>query len=207
MSFSADTDMGECLVVGRKSVGGSARATFVILNKRPPFQMLGAGIATQIRCLVASKNMRRLEDGQVGGSPLYFGDDRVGYALDASLPPAGEWNPVRIADLSIAQSAYQTITHHRLWLPNMNEADALPISITNVEGIGKIGPYHADSNRKQPDGEHPRTVRRRASEARRRADLPRDLGTLRGELAVNLLSGREPRHPTEEQIEARANNH
>ena len=42
MSFSADTDMGECLVVGRKSVGGSARATFVILNKRPPFQMLGA---------------------------------------------------------------------------------------------------------------------------------------------------------------------
>ena len=152
MSFSADTDMGECLVVGRKSVGGSARATFVILNKRPPFQMLGAGIATQIRCLVASKNMRRLEDGQVGGSPLYFGDDRVGYALDASLPPAGEWNPVRIADLSIAQSAYQTITHHRLWLPNMNEADALPISITNVEGIGKIGPYPADSNRKQPDG-------------------------------------------------------
>ena len=69
MSFSADTDMGECLVVGRKSVGGSARATFVILNKRPPFQMLGAGIATQIRRLVASKNMRRLEDGPVGGSP------------------------------------------------------------------------------------------------------------------------------------------
>ena len=53
--------------------------------------MLGAGIATQIRCLVASKNMRRLADGPVGGSPLYFGDDRVGYALDAPLPPAGEW--------------------------------------------------------------------------------------------------------------------
>ena len=54
MSFSVDTDMGECLVVGRKSVGGgSARATFVILNKRPPIQMLGAGIATQIRGVVA----------------------------------------------------------------------------------------------------------------------------------------------------------
>ena len=61
MSFAADTDMGDA----------------------------GAGIATQIRCLVASKNMRRLEDGPVGGSPLYFGDDRVGYALDAPLPPAG----------------------------------------------------------------------------------------------------------------------
>ena len=152
MSFSADTDMGECLVVGRKSVGGSARATFVILNKRPPFQMLGAGIATQIRRLVASKDIRRLEDGPVGGSPLYFGDDRVGYALDAPLPPAGEWNPIRIADLSIAQSAYQMITHHRLWLPSMNEADALPIPITNVETIAKIGPYHADINGKQPDG-------------------------------------------------------
>ena len=38
--------------------------------------------------------MRRLEDRPVGGNPLYFGDDRVGYALDAPLPPAGEWNPV-----------------------------------------------------------------------------------------------------------------
>ena len=84
--------------------------------------MLGAGIATQIRCLVASKNMRRLEDGPVGGSPLYFGDDRVGYALDAPLPPAGEWNPVRIADLSIAQSAYQMITHHRLCPPRRGPA-------------------------------------------------------------------------------------
>ena len=152
MSFSADTDMGECLVVGRKSEGGSARATFVILDERPPFPMLGAGIATQIRRLLASKNIRRLEDGPSGGSPLYFGDDRVGYALDAPLPPVGEWNPVRIADLSIAQAAYQMIAHHRLWLPSMNEADALPISIANVEAIGKIGPYHADIDGRQPDG-------------------------------------------------------
>ena len=62
--------------------------------------MLGAGIATQIRCLVASKNMRRLEDGPVGGSPLYFGDDRVGYALDAPLPPAGEFSRHSARDIA-----------------------------------------------------------------------------------------------------------
>src|SRR5258708_6992647 len=34
MSFSADTGMGECLVVGRKSGTSSARATFVVLIER-----------------------------------------------------------------------------------------------------------------------------------------------------------------------------
>ena len=47
LSFSADTDMGECLVIGRKSAGGSSRAMFVVLDERPKFPMLGASIATQ----------------------------------------------------------------------------------------------------------------------------------------------------------------
>jgi hypothetical protein len=35
MSFSADTGMAECLVIGRKNGGKSGRATFVVLNERP----------------------------------------------------------------------------------------------------------------------------------------------------------------------------
>ena len=153
ISFSADTDMGECLVVGRKSVGGSARATFVILNKRPPFQMLGASIATQIRCLIASKNTRRLEDGPVGGSPLYFGDDRVGYALDAPIPSEGLWNPVRVADVSLAQAAWQMIAHKHLWLPGIKKSDLPPLNVKTLTAIGgAIGPYHADINSYTADG-------------------------------------------------------
>src|SRR6185437_7902500 len=41
LSFSADTDMGECLVVGRKNATGSSRATFIILKERPQFPLMG----------------------------------------------------------------------------------------------------------------------------------------------------------------------
>ncbi|MBE3112185.1 MAG: hypothetical protein IMZ46_17050, partial [Acidobacteria bacterium] len=147
MSFSADTDMGECLMVGRKATSLDFRASFVVLDKRPRFPMLGAGIATQIRRLIAGKSLRRLEDGPVGGTPIYFGEDRVGYALDAPLPPTGGWNPVRIADLSLAQTAWQMAKRGLLWLPSMNRDDAPPIKITKVERLrAKIGPYHADIN-------------------------------------------------------------
>jgi hypothetical protein len=153
MSFSADTDMGECLVVGRKAPAGSGRATFVVLDERPQFPMLGANIATEIRRLVAAKGLRRLEDGPVGGTPIRFGDDRVGYALDAPLPSAGGWSPVRVADPSLAQAAYQLTTRGRAWLPSMNEADAPPITIKTVKAIGsEIGPYHADINGNTSDG-------------------------------------------------------
>ncbi|HEV7842140.1 MAG TPA: hypothetical protein VGO69_00510, partial [Pyrinomonadaceae bacterium] len=72
MSFSADTGMGECLVVGHKSKTGSKRATFVILNERPAYPLLGASAAKQIQQLMAEKNLRRLEDGPMGSTPLHF---------------------------------------------------------------------------------------------------------------------------------------
>lgn len=146
MSFSADTDMGECLVVGRKSKKASTRATFVILNERPQFPMLGTNVAVQIRRLGASKKLRRLEDGPVGGIPLHFGEDVVGQALDAPLPSSGGWNLARIADLSLAQAAYQMAAHKRVWLPSMDEREAISIPMITVAAIGQIGPYHADVN-------------------------------------------------------------
>ena len=48
LSFSADTGMGECLVVGHKSDPGSTRATFVILKERPAYPLIGANVAKQI---------------------------------------------------------------------------------------------------------------------------------------------------------------
>ncbi len=146
MSFSADTGMAECLVVGRKSNAGSTRATFAILNERPAFPLVGASIAEQIRRLTKVKNLRRLEDGPVGGTLLHFGDERIGHALDAPLPASGGWNLARIADLSLAQSAYQLANEKRVWLPTMNASEAVEIPITTVEAIGEIGPYHADIN-------------------------------------------------------------
>ena len=146
LSFSADTGMGECLIIGRKCKTGSTRATFIILNKRPQFPLLGAIAAEQIRRSIESTNLRRLEDGPVNGTSLHFGDEVIGQALDAPLPVSGGWNLSRIADLSLAQTAYQLINRESIWLPRMNQPDTVDIPLTTVACIGEIGPYHADIN-------------------------------------------------------------
>jgi hypothetical protein len=146
LSFSADTGMGECLVVGRKDDKGSKRATFVILKERPKFPMVGASASTQIRRLIAEGGVRRLEDGPVGGPPIPFGEDIVGYAMSAPLPADDVWNLSRIADLSLAQVAYQLAERTRVWLPGTQENSACRLPISRIGKIGTIGPYHADIN-------------------------------------------------------------
>jgi hypothetical protein len=146
LSFSADTDMGECLVVGRKLKTTEQRATFVILREPPYFPLVGINAAEQIHRLIAEKKLRRIEDGPVGGTLIKFGNQTIGHALDAPLTLSGGWNLARILDISLAQTAYQLTNEHRVWLPTMNKADAIAIHITTVQEIGDIGPYHADIN-------------------------------------------------------------
>jgi hypothetical protein len=151
LSFSADTGMGECLVIGRKTGQKSTRATFVVLNERPSSPMTGSSAAIQIRRLQESK-LRKLEDGPVGGSLFRFGDDVIGYAMDAPLPEEGPWNLARIKDGALAQVAYQMTDCDSIWLPGMAKKNAIPVSISTVSGIGKVGPYHMDINGDTPDG-------------------------------------------------------
>lgn len=153
-SFSADTDMAECLVVARRSKPQDNRATFVVLKERPANPLLGASAADQIHRLIAAKNLRRLEDGPVGGTHLYFGNDLVGQALTAPLPTpeTGVWNVARIADLSLAQASYQLTNENRLWLPGMAKTDAVSVQIIKL-GKGKTGPIDRDIDGVNPNGE------------------------------------------------------
>jgi hypothetical protein len=154
MSFSADTGMGECLLVASKAKIGSQvgkeikpasdRATFVVLNERPASQLLGATAARQISLLIESGNLRRIEDGPVGGTPVYFGEEVIGQALNAPVTLSGAWNPTRVSDLSLAQSAYQLGHEGRIWLPSMGKGTAVQLPITTVGKIAEVGPYHAD---------------------------------------------------------------
>jgi hypothetical protein len=152
MSFSADTGMGECLVIGCKTGKPSIRATLVVLKERPAYPLLGATAAKQIHRLIETGGLRRLEDGPVGGTPLYFGDDVIGQAIDAPISPTSAWNPSRIADFSLAQSAYQMASNKRIWFPAMQESEAISLPIITVQMLGEIGPYHADINFKPSDG-------------------------------------------------------
>jgi len=146
LSFSADTAMGECLVVGRKGANGSKRATFVILNERPGYPLLGASAARLIRQLKATAQIRSIEDGPFGGTLLHFGDDVIGQVVEAPTSGDGGCTLARIADIALAQTAHQIISNHRVWLPGMTEAEAIALPMTTVGSIGKIGPYHADIN-------------------------------------------------------------
>jgi len=151
LSFSRDTGMGECLVIGRKTGQKSTRATFVVLNERPSSPMTGSIAAIQIRRLQEGK-LRILEDGPVGGSLFHFGDDVVGYAMDAPLPEEGPWSLARIKDGALAQVAYQLVNNGIIWLPGTTKRNAVPVSIVTVSGVGKIGPLHMDINYNDSSG-------------------------------------------------------
>jgi hypothetical protein len=142
-SFSADTGMGECLLIGRKASSEVKRATFVVLNERPLSPLIGSSAAEQIRKLKGG-NLRRLEDGPVGGSLFHFGDDLIGYAIDAPLPEKGPWGLARIKDGALAQVAYQIADCGLIWLPGIKRETAIPISISRLSEIGQVGPLHWD---------------------------------------------------------------
>ncbi|HUX47980.1 MAG TPA: hypothetical protein VMV76_02210 [Dehalococcoidia bacterium] len=153
MAFSADTSIAECLVVGRKAEQSIRwhRATFIVLYERPSSTMTGSSIASQIHKLKEGK-LRKLEQGPVGGSLLHFGDDVIGYALDAPVPQEGPWNLARIGDCALAQLAYQMSHNSLVWLPGTPKKSAIPVSITTVSKVGKVGPVDRDINGNTPDG-------------------------------------------------------
>ena len=150
LSFSADTGLGECLIIGKRSRRKQTRATFVILKHKPSNLIQGVELSKQVNRLISKKKLRRLEDGPTGGSIIKFGNEVAGYAIDAPLPTNGGWRVVRIADLSLAQSAYQLSDNHLVWLPTQSEALEIPIS--QVSLIGEIGPIGRDINGTNPDG-------------------------------------------------------
>ncbi|MHC8509869.1 MAG: DNA methyltransferase family protein [Rhodospirillales bacterium] len=152
MSFSADTGMGECMIIGQKTASKNKRAVFVAFDKSPAFPMLGANAAKSITESLAKDSIAKLEDGPNGGTDVKFGDDKIGVMIDAPLPEKGGWNIARIADMSLAQTAYQMIHQSRAWLPTMAEDNAVAVPISAVEKQAERGPYHSDISGKTSKG-------------------------------------------------------
>lgn len=151
LSFSADTDMGECLIIGKKKSAEDKRALFVFLNEGPKSTMAGACVARQID-LIKKQTISKLEDGPFGGTPIYLGGDSIGTIIDAPLPKQGSFKLARISDVSLAQVAYQLENNGRIWLPGTSENEAIKIPISVVSKIGKVGPYHMDIACDTPTG-------------------------------------------------------
>lgn len=150
VSFSADTGMAESMFVGAKCLPNqkpSGRATFAVLNDRPRSTLDGYAVATALNEAIAKGDLRQIEDGPYGGTPISIGDGVVGYALGAPLPNDATWDICRVDDLSLAQSAWRMLDDGRVWLPSMSKPVATPLPLKPIsQMVAQIGPYHADIN-------------------------------------------------------------
>ena len=137
MSFSSDTGMGECLIIGRKirrSEKPKGRGIFITLHNRPESLVDAQETATAILDITAPRN---LESGPYGGIPIHSGDAVVGEMLDAPLDNhENGWGSARIADASVAQAAH-ALTVGKLWLPAQAEPQKLRVTI--LQEVGELG--------------------------------------------------------------------
>lgn len=152
VSFSADTAIGECIVVGTRDPAGTKRATFVVLKNRPEYPLQGQYAAREISRLLSTGSTKKLEDGPVGGTEIKFGQDVIGSLIEAPLPSGGGWNLSRVNDFALAQTAYALEATGKVWLPSVVQPSAKALPMNTVGNIGNIGPYHADVNGKTSKG-------------------------------------------------------
>ena len=141
-SFSADTGMAETMLVCRKSADTPGqRGLFVSLQRRPRSEMEATELAKAITALAGNPALKTLEDGPYGGLPLVIGEEQLGEAVDAPLSKDTPWSAIGIADFSVVQTVYQ-LAWGTLWLPSMQEQEALPIPMATIQRTGQVGINH-----------------------------------------------------------------
>ena len=135
MSFSSDTGMAECLVIARKLMVDEQPNDadhFVSLSRRPQ----GFAYARELvaGCAPDNSQVRQIENGPYGGTPLMVGGELAGYMITA--PRAQVWRAVRLSDYSVAQTAH-SLTRSSLWLPGC----AVPVDLTTalLTEVGSLG--------------------------------------------------------------------
>ena len=140
LSFSSDTNMGECLIVGRKLSRGeraNRRGQFVSLRSKPNNFVHALELS---KAALSGSEIRHLEDGPYGGIPIYCGDALAGESLDAPVASHEHgWGAARIFDATVAQVAY-SLSVGDLWLPAAHEAQELPI--TQLKQLARRGFHH-----------------------------------------------------------------
>ena len=140
MSFSSDTGIAECLIIGRKLRNKEAsglRADFVSLRRRPGEFVHALELSKGIS---QNAEIRKIEDGPYGGMPVFCGEELEGEAMDAPIDAyQNGWGAARISDASVAQTAH-ALSNGKLWLPARLKALALPI--VQLKDIGQRGHDH-----------------------------------------------------------------
>ena len=144
-SFSADTGMAECLVIGRKTRSVEEnRAIFVVLARQPENTLHGELVAQVISETSNSGTVRRLEDGPFGGTRISLGETFEGEVINCPLPLEGPWQLVGMKDLTLAQTAYQ-LASGRLWIDGMPAGQLALVPVAPLSQISdRVGPHDLD---------------------------------------------------------------
>ena len=155
MSFSSDTGMAECLVIARRLTRDEApsdKASFTSFSHRPQGFAHASSLAGK---LLDDNQVRRIEDGPYGGTPLMVGEELAGETITAPRSAGGEnWGAVRLSDYSLAQTAYD-LSISRLWLPSV-----LPVKLETalLGDAGRLGTYDLDITGPHPRGPFDKTA-------------------------------------------------
>ena len=94
--------------------------------------------------------LRQIEDGPYGGTPLTIGGEWGGVSISRPLGTDGEnWSAVRLLDCSLAQTAY-ALSQSRFWLPG--SASSVELKMALLGDIGRLGLVHRDITGPVPRG-------------------------------------------------------
>ena len=150
LSFSSDTGMAECLVVARRlrvDEPPDDAGCFISLSRRPQGFAHASALA---RKALDGSQIRRIQDGPYGATPLMVGQQLTGKMISAPRVPGGaSWGAVRLSDYSVAQTAY-ALSHSRLWLPG--NASPIELKVALLADVGKLGFVHRDITGPAPRG-------------------------------------------------------
>ena len=137
MSFSSDTGIAECLVIARRvkeDEKPDGRADFLSVSSRPTGLAPAAEITNQAANLL---EVRTVEGGPYGGTPIHIGETAIGEVLNAPLSEYETgWGAARINDVSLAQVAY-SLANGKLWLPA--HPDQISIHVARLVDVGNRG--------------------------------------------------------------------
>lgn len=141
-SFSADTGMAECLVVGEKVERKfkQGRVSCVVLNSRPDDTVIGNTLSAAILQAISAGESRSLETGPYGGTEIWVGDTKYGEVLECPIPENDDaWPVAGVKDMTLAQTAHQ-LQNGELWIAGMSDGISVPIG--RMDSIAKLGFYH-----------------------------------------------------------------
>lgn len=140
-AWSADTNLGEVLIVATKSnsqePGTQSHAILVNLRTKPPNNVLASEYASRIRKILEHENIKSISDGPRGGTPIDVGGQIVGELASVAHSPE-PWRDLGIRAISIAQFAYQ-LCEGKVWFPRNRRPLANVLPIQPIAQFAQVG--------------------------------------------------------------------